>query len=74
MIETSNDDNRAMDVYSWKLFAMLLLTAFCIQRVLRVMRRRPWVSVANARSLVFASGLLAFTIYFWFNFFKKLTI
>jgi hypothetical protein len=59
-----------MDEHSLDLAAALLLTAMCAHRMWQVLRRRPWVSVTNARSLVFAGGLLASMIYFWFKFLK----
>ena len=73
-MNASNDDNRDMDAHSLDLFAALLLTALCVHRIVHVVRRRPWVSVANARSLVFAGGLLASMIYFWFQFFKTTSV
>ena len=54
-----------MDVHSFELFALLFLTVICVYRFLNVLRRRPWASVANARSVTFAGGLLASCIYYW---------
>jgi hypothetical protein len=73
-MNASNDDNRDMDAHSIDLFAALLLTALCVLRILHVMRHRPWVSMANARSLVFAGGLLASMIYFWSQLFKTTSL
>jgi hypothetical protein len=73
-MNASNDDNRDMDAHSLDLFAALLLTALCAHRMWHVLRSRPWVTVANARSLVFAGGLLASMIYFWSQFFKTVSL
>jgi hypothetical protein len=59
-----------MDVQTLELCAALLLTALSVRSFWHIARRRSWVSVANARSLVFAGGLLASMIYFWFKFLK----
>ena len=54
-----------MDVQTLELFAALVLTALSVRSLWHIARRRPFVSVANARSLVFAGGLLAGCVYFW---------
>ncbi len=62
-----------MDVHHWlDLFAALLLTGLSLHRLLHVVRSKPFVSVHNARSLVFAGSMLAGMIYFWIRFLKPL--
>ena len=62
-----------MDVlHVLELLAALLLTALTLRGLLSVVRRKPFVSVPNARGLVFAGGMLATMIYFWFKFFKNI--
>lgn len=59
-----------MDVRTLELCAALLLTALSVNRLWHIARRRPFVSVTNARSLMFAGGLLGSCIYFWIQLLK----
>jgi hypothetical protein len=52
------------------LLAVSLLSALSAQRFYCIARRKPFISVGNARSLVFAGGLLALTLYFWIKILK----
>lgn len=53
-----------------ELLTALFLTAFAVRGVLRVLRCKPFISVANARSLTFSGGLMVSAIYFWVGFLK----
>ena len=58
----------------WDSLAAILLFGLSAQRFYYIARRRPFISVSNARSLVFAGGLLALTIYFWFKILKMVLL
>jgi hypothetical protein len=53
-----------------ELLAVILLSALAAQRFYCIARKKPFISVGNARRLVFAGGLLALTIYFWIKILK----
>ena len=62
-----------MDVHHWlDLLAALVLTGLSLQKLLHVARSKPFVTVHNARSLVFAGSMLAGMIYFCIRFLKPL--
>ena len=52
----------------------LFMMGLTVRTFLHLARRRPFVSVNNARALVFAGGMLAGTIYFWVSLVKALLL
>lgn len=60
-----------MDVpLALEILLMLLLTGLTVRGLWQVMRRKPFISVANARTLVFLGGMLAGMLYFWMSLLK----
>jgi hypothetical protein len=53
---------------------MLLLTVLTWRGLWHAARRKPFVSVSNARALVFSGGMLAGTLYFWVSLLKALLL
>jgi hypothetical protein len=56
------------------LLAAILLSVLSAQRFYYIARRRPFISVGNAKSLVFAGGFLALTFYFWLKILKMVLL
>lgn len=56
-----------MSKYQQEILIALFLTILSIHSLWTLFKRRPLVSVENARSLTFAAGLLASGIYYWYR-------
>ena len=48
----------------------LLLTGLTVRSLWHAARRRPFLSVSNARSVFFAGGMIAGMLYFWMSLLK----
>jgi len=69
MIIVAMDALRALEI-----LVMLLLTVLTWRGLWHAARRKPFVSVSNARALVFSGGMLAGTLYFWVSLLKALLL